>query len=121
MQVPKDHVQVCLSCTDLPASPATHPSPPCPAPALSWTLNLEILGACPGPTPLRPTRHKHHTLLEILGACPGVDISKHSGGRYQYVPAPWLVRSMPIVWPSSTTCTPRQHGMQRQMVRIIDR
>ena len=59
-----------------------------------------------GPIPLRPTHHKHRTLLEILGACPGVDISKHSGGRYQYVPAPWLVRSMPIVCPSSTTCTP---------------
>ena len=33
------------------------------------------------------------TLLEIFGGW--WETSKVSGGRYQYVPAPWLVRSMP--------------------------
>ena len=41
-----------------------------------------------------------HTLLLMTGG--REPTSKHSGGRYQYVPAPWLVSSRPLEWPSST-------------------
>ena len=46
--------------------------------------------------------HGHpHTLFEMRGG-PPLDTAKHSGGRYQYVPAPCDVSSMDVsAWPPS--------------------
>lgn len=46
---------------------------------------------------LQPSDHTS-TLDEILTTVSAVD-SKHSGGKYQYVPAPWLVKSVSAMNP----------------------
>ena len=68
------------------------------------------------------TKHENKTLLEILGASLPLPPSKHSGGKYQYVPAPcvqsqraniheytgvrtWLVSSIPPPSCSSSDIT----------------